>query len=431
MSKRKHVELEECTDAFFQIFNFTSNPTREEVIQKAKEIAESEGDELQDVKQKAKMFLNHAVHEERGVCHDYISLILRTLKTRLQYITRVPDKVLAQIFNQLPQQDRMSVARLNKQFLKIEYEEALRQWKRGSINEDQFNWLAMSVLLHPQNIDGTIKTKHRGQYEMALRTSIQLEHTRALQQLLTENVHFKDQVHQDALIAMNYAIKRGKCKVLSVLTPKVDVNDRNQDYFAKVIRSGHIKCFDALIAGGWRYYPATILMEIFHRRLMTEHRISRNQVGAMFYFLHFLPKTPSTLAFALRQVARSEFVGAAKRLLEMGAPVELSDGGITPLMEAFWSQAQTRVAMMKLLLENGANPNIENFENENRTLLDAAIAHGLPEVVEILLQWKANPNAAERNEDLSLNIARRLDEGEVKDKIIALLRRYGAKSRLR
>jgi cytohesin len=66
---------------------------------------------------------------------------------------------------------------------------------------------------------------------------------------------------------------------------------------------------------------------------------------------------------ALMRVARTNKLEAAKRLLEAGADVNRAETwrGQTPLM---WAAAQSQPAMIRLLLEHGAEPDVRAFAND-------------------------------------------------------------------
>jgi uncharacterized protein len=81
----------------------------------------------------------------------------------------------------------------------------------------------------------------------------------------------------------------------------------------------------------------------------------------------------------------------AKRLLDEGVPIEsLDEFGRTGLMRAAW-KGQTEV--VKLLLDHGADPNAWQPENWQYTALIFAAWQGNPDVVKLLLDRGADPNA--------------------------------------
>lgn len=85
-------------------------------------------------------------------------------------------------------------------------------------------------------------------------------------------------------------------------------------------------------------------------------------------------------------------VESAKLLISNGADVNIADnGGNTPLHRAICF-----TDIIRLLLDNGADPNMLNT-TMLRTPLEKAVVEGLPEAVEIMICFGANPALAKDN----------------------------------
>lgn len=86
-----------------------------------------------------------------------------------------------------------------------------------------------------------------------------------------------------------------------------------------------------------------------------------------------------------------------RRRLRRGAdPNAADEDGTTPLYRAA-VQSETRI--VKLLLEAGAQPNVQSRGDSEGLPLCAAVAHGKVKIVRVLLAAGADPNLAEDYED--------------------------------
>ena len=86
-------------------------------------------------------------------------------------------------------------------------------------------------------------------------------------------------------------------------------------------------------------------------------------------------------------------VGRVASLLRRGAPVNGTDkNGTTPLYKA---AVQGEAEIVRVLLEAGADPNLESGGESEGTPLCAAAAWGRAEIVRLLIQHGADPNAVE------------------------------------
>ncbi len=94
-----------------------------------------------------------------------------------------------------------------------------------------------------------------------------------------------------------------------------------------------------------------------------------------------------------------------------------SDGERSPLMFAADNNYED---IVKLLLDNGANPNLQN--NDGITALMITIAHGNQDIAKLLLDNGANPNIYSDNNDTALTIAIRFNH----EPIVKLLLENGA-----
>lgn len=113
MSKRTHqdLDLEECTQFFFEIFDFKSVPTPAQVKQKALEIANSTNEELEKWKEKANTFL------DLGKCVYFINPLLQTLQERLVRQTSfsvLPDDIIENIYHRLPPKEAVNFSKSSK-----------------------------------------------------------------------------------------------------------------------------------------------------------------------------------------------------------------------------------------------------------------------------------------------------------------------------
>lgn len=103
-------------------------------------------------------------------------------------------------------------------------------------------------------------------------------------------------------------------------------------------------------------------------------------------------------------------------LIDAGANVNLRvNQGVTPLMAACGPYPQA----VRLLLENGAEVNAID-EIENFTALMYAAVEGLSPVVDILLEYGADPNMVDVDNDTAANFARQRGFKDLADKLQAL-----------
>ncbi|TQW09252.1 ankyrin repeats (3 copies) domain-containing protein [Cordyceps javanica] len=87
-------------------------------------------------------------------------------------------------------------------------------------------------------------------------------------------------------------------------------------------------------------------------------------------------------------------------LLLHGADPNVSVNGWTPLMEATFGE---RVDIAKCLLENGAY--CDRHDQRHSTAFHFAAAKGNLELIQLLLEWKADPKATDRDGNTSLHLA--------------------------
>ena len=127
----------------------------------------------------------------------------------------------------------------------------------------------------------------------------------------------------------------------------------------------------------------------------------------------------ATLNFFVDAV-RENRIDDVKELLSNGADVNAKDmyGGNTGL---HWAARQGLAAMARLLIANGANPNVRNDENE--TPLFWAAGEGQKELVVLLLAHGANVNAVARGGWTPLRWA----EAQKQDEVARILAAAGGK----
>ncbi|QHI69192.1 ankyrin repeat domain-containing protein [Tichowtungia aerotolerans] len=119
---------------------------------------------------------------------------------------------------------------------------------------------------------------------------------------------------------------------------------------------------------------------------------------------------------ALMTAAFNGHDGTMQVLIDAGADVNLRvSQGITPLMAACGPYPKA----VRLLLENGAEVNATD-DIENFTALMYAAVEGLSPVVDILLEYGADPNMVDVDNDTAANFARQRGFKELADKLQAL-----------
>jgi ankyrin repeat protein len=107
---------------------------------------------------------------------------------------------------------------------------------------------------------------------------------------------------------------------------------------------------------------------------------------------------------ALINAILSSQTDRAASLVRQGTPVNLpSKHGSTPLYTA---AVQGELAIVRLLLEAGADPNQESSGESEGIPLCAAASWGRTEVVRLLLEHGADPNLAERPKDGAMTALR-------------------------
>ena len=109
-------------------------------------------------------------------------------------------------------------------------------------------------------------------------------------------------------------------------------------------------------------------------------------------------------------------------LVAAGADVNVVDDiGYTPLKHAVMGRKPEAI---RLLVAKGAKVNQAPTKvNVGETALHVAIASGFPDIVQLLLELKANPNAKAKHSGTPLELARKGDQ----DDLVALLKAAGAK----
>lgn len=82
--------------------------------------------------------------------------------------------------------------------------------------------------------------------------------------------------------------------------------------------------------------------------------------------------------------------------------------------------------MLSVLLENGADPNMTH-QKTFKTPLHLASEYGLPQVVNLLIKWRANVNAFDKKKKLPINYAQEHQEdGERYGEVIKILKENGS-----
>ena len=115
-------------------------------------------------------------------------------------------------------------------------------------------------------------------------------------------------------------------------------------------------------------------------------------------------------------------LGTLEVLIAAGGDVNVVDDiGYTPLKHAVMGRKPEAI---RLLVAKGAKVNQAPTKvNVGETALHVAIASGFPDIVQLLLELKANPNAKAKHSGTPLELARKGDQ----DDLVALLKAAGAK----
>lgn len=109
-------------------------------------------------------------------------------------------------------------------------------------------------------------------------------------------------------------------------------------------------------------------------------------------------------------------VSRVASLLRRGAPINAADKfGTTPLYRA---AVQGEREIVRLLLEAGADPNLESGAEDEGMPLCAAASWGRTEIVRLLLQHGADPSAPDRGPMTALAWAERNRYAEVVDLLL-------------
>lgn len=405
---------QECADLFFKIFHFTTHPTLEEVLQKAKDIAEAEDTELEEIKEQARLFLKHS---PQGECYPYIKVILRTLQTRLYYLGRVPDEVMVTILSQLSSDDRMNASKASRQIDELEMADIQRQIEQNiPIDETNVNWSALLRYFQSKNEYDSL---------LALKAAIQMEDNIFLENVLETHKHL-------ARIGIIYAITNAKCKVLPELLDIAEVEvdeemtevtrvvDEQIEYFSPfdlAIFKGQTKCLETMLRIQIPQIMRNILTYVLDLRFKQTddgayYFVSDNQIKSLQFFLDpkFKPRISKiNYDMALQDIALSSHVETAKLLIDHGADPAwesiLNNG--SALREAMDGPEETKVQMMKLFLDHGADP--DQMDNEISLLGRACLERNI-DVVRLLLEYGADPNFSIWMRDSPLALATRQGE---------------------
>ena len=103
----------------------------------------------------------------------------------------------------------------------------------------------------------------------------------------------------------------------------------------------------------------------------------------------------------------------ASYLIQNVNNINLTSGYGTPLMAA---SVKKNNYLVKLLLENNANPNLT--DQNNSTALHFAVIFNQQEIIELLIKYKANPNIKDNRGNTALDYAKITNN----NKIIQLLK---------
>ncbi|MDL1948768.1 hypothetical protein FBQ97_03020 [Acidobacteria bacterium ACD] len=125
---------------------------------------------------------------------------------------------------------------------------------------------------------------------------------------------------------------------------------------------------------------------------------------------------------ALGQAVSRDHVEIARLLIDKGAKLESRNKqGFTPLKYAVAAGSEP---VARALVAGGAKVDKPGTKyNKGETALHMAITQGKPEMVKVLLELKANPNARLANGDTPLKLARNGDQEDV----VKMLKAAGAK----
>ena len=135
-------------------------------------------------------------------------------------------------------------------------------------------------------------------------------------------------------------------------------------------------------------------------------------------------------SFLLDAADAGDFEAVSQSLREGTALNFSSDNGWTPLMLA---AMHSPPKVVKLLLENGADPNFVTGSQENlrRSPLAVAVSNGQVEAVEMLLAYHADTEYTDFNGMTALDLARKLAQRpfrqEAMHNIVSLLTRHQKK----
>jgi ankyrin repeat protein len=120
-------------------------------------------------------------------------------------------------------------------------------------------------------------------------------------------------------------------------------------------------------------------------------------------------------------VEKEDF-GLVTQLITQGVDLNASsENGWTPLMLAILRDS---IVMVRLLLGNGADPNLTTQSEENpcRSPLMVAVSNGRLEAVRLLLSYNANINLLDTQRQTALDLAQKLSLRPLhRDKMLIIL----------
>ena len=126
---------------------------------------------------------------------------------------------------------------------------------------------------------------------------------------------------------------------------------------------------------------------------------------------------------ALMAAAFNNHINSMQALIDAGADIhQRNDKGETPLIQA----CGPNQAAVRLLLENGAEVNATE-STENFTALMYAATQGLSPIVDILLEFGANPSMKDVDDDTAATFARKSGFPALADKLQTLIDQQEAK----